>query len=93
MSRRHAGTIRRRSSQGGLAAIRGEALGRAGEQLTSCQPDHAVEEPAFGGAAGVSGKPRQFGSELVDVKTLHAKIGALALENDFLEGRSPRRDC
>jgi hypothetical protein len=24
--------------------------------------------------------------ELVDVKTLHAKIGALALENDFLEG-------
>jgi hypothetical protein len=24
--------------------------------------------------------------EAVDVKTLHAKIGALALENDFLEG-------
>jgi transposase-like protein len=28
-----------------------------------------------------------------DFKTLHAKIGQLMLENDFLEGRSPRRDC
>jgi transposase len=25
-------------------------------------------------------------AEAVDVKTLHAKIGALTLENDFLEG-------
>jgi len=34
---------------------------------------------AFGGAAGPAEKP-------VDMKTLHAKIGELALENDFLEG-------
>ncbi len=32
----------------------------------------------FGGAAGPAEKP-------VDMKTLHAKIGELALENDFLE--------
>ena len=33
----------------------------------------------FGGAAGSTEKP-------VDLKVLHAKIGELALENDFLEG-------
>ena len=33
----------------------------------------------FGGASGPTEKP-------VDMKTLHAKIGELALENDFLEG-------
>jgi len=29
----------------------------------------------------------------VDVKSLHAKIGALTLENDFWKERSARRDC
>jgi transposase len=39
------------------------------------------------GAAGVFGEARAGAAqEAVDVKTLHAKIGALALENDFLEG-------
>ena len=33
----------------------------------------------FGTRSGTTEKP-------VDVKTLHAKIGELALENDFLEG-------
>jgi hypothetical protein len=33
------------------------------------------------------------GQAAVDVKSLHAKIGELTLENDFLEARSPRRDC
>jgi len=28
-----------------------------------------------------------------DLKVLHAKIGSLTLENDFLRQRSPRRDC
>ena len=46
------------------------------------------------GAAGVFGEAKAApAQELVDVKTLHAKIGALALENDFWKGRSPRRDC
>ena len=34
---------------------------------------------AFSSASGQAEKP-------VDMKTLHAKIGELALENDFLEG-------
>ena len=29
----------------------------------------------------------------MDLKALHAKIGELTLENDFLEGRSARRAC
>ena len=40
------------------------------------------------GAAGVFGsKPRMASTApVVDVKTLHAKIGELTLANDFLEG-------
>ena len=39
------------------------------------------------GAAGVFGQGKAEASALsVDLKTLHAKIGELALENDFLEG-------
>jgi hypothetical protein len=29
----------------------------------------------------------------VDLKALHAKIGQLALENDFWKARSARPDC
>ena len=39
------------------------------------------------GAAGVFGEAKAApAQELVDTKTLHAKIGQLTLENDFLEG-------
>jgi transposase len=39
------------------------------------------------GAAGVFGEAKSGPAlEAVDVKTLHAKIGQLPLENDFLEG-------
>ena len=39
------------------------------------------------GAAGVFGEAKADQvTAPVDIKTLHAKIGALALENDFLEG-------
>jgi transposase len=40
------------------------------------------------GAAGVFGSGTAVGcaSVAVDLKTLHAKIGELALENDFLSG-------
>jgi transposase len=39
------------------------------------------------GAAGVFGEAKAGpGEAAVDVKTLHAKIGQLTLENDFLEG-------
>ena len=38
------------------------------------------------GAAGVFGGEAKGGPAEMDVKTLHAKIGQLTLENDFLEG-------
>jgi transposase-like protein len=43
--------------------------------------DRAAE--VFGAASGPAGKP-------VDLKALHAKIGELALENDFLESALTR---
>ena len=39
------------------------------------------------GAAGVSGQEGRPAEPPVDVKSLHAKIGEVMLENDFLEGR------
>jgi transposase len=39
------------------------------------------------GATGVFGDgPKAEAEPAIDVKTLHAKIGELALENDFLSG-------
>ena len=38
------------------------------------------------GATGVFGEARVDQSAPVDLKALHAKIGELTLENDFLEG-------
>jgi transposase-like protein len=35
---------------------------------------------------GVSGRPGRQATAPVDLKALHAKIGKLTLENDFLEG-------
>ena len=62
-------------------------IARAGAVFRcASQPDYGLEEPAAGGGdggvwpAGVRQEPA------VDVKTLHAKIGELTLENDFLEG-------
>ncbi len=39
-----------------------------------------------GGAADVFGAGNGAAQPAIDVKSLHAKIGELALENDFLEG-------
>ena len=38
------------------------------------------------GAAAVFGSGAAAGAPAVDLKALHAKIGELALENDFLAG-------
>ena len=46
------------------------------------------------GAAGVfGGGPESATSPPVDLKALHAKIGQLALENDFLAARSAKPAC
>src|SRR3954453_20261207 len=39
-----------------------------------------------GGAADIFGSGNGAAQPAVDVKSLHAKIGELTLENDFLEG-------
>ena len=52
------------------------------------EPDHDVEEPAprRGGGRVRSGEDARPKEAAVDLKALHAKIGELTLENDFLEG-------
>ena len=73
-----------------LAAIKGEkTLADLAQQfdvhpnqITQCRsqlPDRAA------GVFGAEAKP-ESAAPVSDVKTLHAKIGELALENDFLSG-------
>ena len=79
-----------------LAAIKGEkTLAELAElaelaQLYDVHPNQITAWRAhlLEGAAGVfgSGSAAQEAMPAVDVKTLHAKIGELTLENDFLSG-------
>ena len=70
-----------------LAAVRGEkTLAELAEQFDIhrnqiTQWKSQLQE----GAAGVFGEARVDQATPVDLKALHAKIGALTLENDFLE--------
>jgi transposase-like protein len=80
-----------------LAAIKGDrTLAQLDEQF-DVHPNQVTTWKAQleGGAAEVFGTGGGNASmePAVDVKSLHAKIGELTLENDFLEKRSPRRDC
>jgi len=80
-----------------LAAVKGEkTLAELAEQF-DLHPNQITQPKSqlLEGAAGVFGEAKATpAQELVDVKTLHAKIGELTLDNDFYEkGRSPRRDC
>ena len=72
-----------------LAAIRGEkTLSELAEQF-DIHPNQITQwkSQLLEGAAGVFGPDRsETVSPVVDVKVLHAKIGELTLENDFLEG-------
>ncbi len=63
-----------------------EAAARAGGVAP-----HPADGPGAGASGGVSAphasrKPSAPADPPVDLKALHAKIGKLALENDFLEG-------
>ena len=73
-----------------LAAIRGEkTLIELSQQFDGAsQPDQTMEDQLLEGASAVFGGEAKSdaAAPAVDVKTLHAKIGELALENDFLAG-------
>jgi transposase len=73
-----------------LAAIKGEkTLAELAEQF-DIHPNQITQwkSQLLEGAVGVFGGDAKAdpAAAAVDLKTLHAKIGALALENDFLEG-------
>ena len=48
------------------------------------------KQPLMESAADVFGGARHAKTQAPDVKVLHAKIGQLTLENDFLEGALTR---
>ena len=73
-----------------LAAVKGDrTLAQIAEQF-DVHPNQVTSWKAQleGGAADVFGSGSGNGAApaAVDVKSLHAKIGELTLENDFLEG-------
>ena len=71
-----------------LAAVKGEkTLAELAEQF-DLHPNQITQwkSQLQEGAAGVFGESRAEQAAPVDLKALHAKIGELTLENDFLEG-------
>ncbi len=71
-----------------LAAVKGEkTLAELAEQF-DLHPNQITQwkSQLQEGAAGVFGEARAEQAAPVDLKALHAKIGELTLENDFLEG-------
>ena len=72
-----------------LAAVKGEKTLAELAQQFDVHPNQITQWKAqlLEGATGLFGKGKsEAAASSVDVKILHAKIGELTLENDFLEG-------
>ena len=72
-----------------LAAVKGEKTLSELAELFDVHPNQitAWKAQLFDGAADVFGSGASSAEAVpVDLKALHAKIGELTLENDFLEG-------
>lgn len=72
-----------------LAAIKGEKTLAELAQQFDVHPNQITQwrSQLLEGAAGVFGRDKtETAAPTVDLKALHAKIGELALENDFLSG-------
>ena len=71
-----------------LAAIKGEQTLAELAKRFDIHPNQIAQwkDQLLQGAAGVFGSEGRPAETPIDVKTLHAKIGELTLENDFLEG-------
>lgn len=73
-----------------LAAVRGEKTIIELAQQFDVHPNQITQwrNQLLDGAAGVFGGEAKAAAlaPVIDVKTLHAKIGELTLENDFLSG-------
>ena len=71
-----------------LAALKGEKTLSELAQHFAVQANQIAQGKSqlLEGAAGVFGADKASAVPAVDLKALHAKIGELALENDFLEG-------
>ena len=71
-----------------LAAIKGDERWLSWHSSSTFTPIRSQLESAAGGRGGrrVRAGSAEPATPAVDVKSLHAKIGELTLENDFLEG-------
>jgi transposase len=71
-----------------LAAIKGEKTLAELAQQYDIHPNQitAWRAQVLDGAAGLFGGGSAEAAPVVDLKVLHAKIGELTLENDFLAG-------
>jgi transposase-like protein len=69
-----------------LDAVRGEKTLAELAQQYDVHPNQVIDwkNQLLSGAADLFGRERS--EPMIDIKPLHAKIGQLALENDFLAG-------